>query len=334
MKRSPSRNDEKNGPARSGRIPRVKTAAPAGNPPPALADAIDGFTGFIDLERGLSPHTVAGYENDLRQCARFLAGKGVKAWRDATPAQLTDWIYTLSEREFAVSSLARKLAALRTFARHLMRERVRDDDFTELLTGPKLVRKVPGTLTPAEVERLLAAPAGGDAYALRDRAMLELFYSSGLRVSELARLTLHHVNLDHGFVRVLGKGAKERVVPVGAKARGALAVYIEAGRRFFVKRRTGSELFLSERGSAISRKMLWVLIKKHAKAAGIAKPVKPHLLRHSFATHLLSGGADLRAIQEMLGHANIGTTQIYTAVAPDRRLAEHAKYHPRNRAKP
>ncbi|HUJ43791.1 MAG TPA: site-specific tyrosine recombinase [Opitutaceae bacterium] len=308
-------------------------ASPAGLPP-AFANDIDGFIGFLELERGLSRHTVSGYESDLRQCARFLSRRGLHSWADVEPAQLSDWIYSLSENEFAVSSLARKLAALRTFSRYRVRERLAERDFTELLTGPKLVRRIPGTLTAREVERLLAAPAGGDAYALRDRAMLELFYASGLRVSELAGLTLQQVDLDLGFVRVFGKGSKERVVPVGSKARDALASYLGAGRRFFVKPRTGSQLFLSERGVAISRKMLWVLIRKYARLAGITRPVKPHLLRHSFATHLLSGGADLRAIQEMLGHANIGTTQIYTAVAPDRRIAEHARFHPRNRAAP
>ncbi len=311
-------------------------AAPSQRPPPAplpdaLADDIDAFIGFIQLERGLSPRTAEGYEGDLRQCATFLARKGVASWPRVEPAQLTDWIYSLSETDFAVASLARKLTALRVFARHLVREGRCERDFTELLTGPKLVRRIPGTLSPGEVERLLAAPSGGDAYALRDRALLELFYASGLRVSELAGLTLQQVDLDHGFVRVFGKGSKERVVPFGAKARDALATYLAAGRRFFVKPRTGSQLFLSERGTAISRKMLWVLVKRYAKRAGIAKAVKPHLLRHSFATHLLSGGADLRAIQEMLGHASIGTTQIYTAVTPDRRLSEHEKYHPRNR---
>ena len=162
--------------------------------------------------------------------------------------------------------------------------------------------------------------------------MLELFYSSGLRVSELAGLNLQQLDLDHGLVRVFGKGSKERVVPVGQKACDALAAYLASGRAHFVKARTGSQLFLSERGTAISRKMLWVLIKKYARRAGITQPVKPHLLRHSFATHLLSGGADLRAIQEMLGHASIATTQIYTAVTADRRIAEHERFHPRNRS--
>jgi integrase/recombinase XerD len=179
--------------------------------------------------------------------------------------------------------------------------------------------------------RLLAAPAGGDAYAVRDRAMLELFYSSGLRISELCALTLQQVDLENGFVRVFGKGSKERVVPLGGKARDAVQAYLVSARPTLVKPRTGSELFISERGKAISRKTLWVIVKNSAKRAGLEKPVKPHLLRHSFATHLLGGGADLRAIQEMLGHASIGTTQIYTAVESSRLLDQHAKFHPRNK---
>ncbi|MEY3775239.1 MAG: hypothetical protein RLZZ129_2019, partial [Verrucomicrobiota bacterium] len=202
---------------------------------------------------------------------------------------------------------------------------------TDLLAGPKLTRRIPGTLTPQEVERLLQAPAGGDAYALRDRALLELFYSSGLRVSELAGLTFQQVDLEQGYLRVFGKGSKERVVPVGTKAAEAIATWLASGRPHFVKPRTGSQLFLSERGSALSRVTLWYIVKQAARRAGITRNVKPHLLRHSFATHLLNGGADLRAIQEMLGHANIGTTQIYTAVETKRLLSQHTKYHPRGK---
>lgn len=299
--------------------------------PAELDDPIRDFGNALTLERGRSDRTLSAYESDLRQCAVFLRRAGHADWRTAPAPAVTDWLYSLSGDDYTVASLARKLSALRMFARHLVRERVRPDDFTELLQGPKLVRRVPGTLSAAEVERLMAAPTGGDAHGLRDRAMLELFYSSGLRVSELAGLTLQQVDLEAGFLRVFGKGAKERVVPVGAKARAALADYIAAGRPHFVKAKTGSQLFLSERGTAISRQMLWVLVKKYARAAGIEKPVKPHLLRHSFATHLLSGGADLRAIQEMLGHANIGTTQIYTAVEETRLTEQHARFHPRNK---
>ena len=300
--------------------------------PGEFAGEIKAFIEFLKLERGLSPHTQAGYQNDLDQCAAFLDARGEKNWGAVRSAGVAAWIQSLSEEDYSVGSLARKLTALRMFARYLVVEGRRGDDFTALLTGPKLVRRIPGTLTAAEVGKLLAAPSGGDALSIRDRAILELFYSSGLRVSELGGLTIQQVDLENGFLRVFGKGAKERIVPVGGRASEALAVYLTAARRYFVKpKKTGGELFLSERGTGISRKMLWVLVKKYAVRAGITKPVKPHLLRHSFATHLLSGGADLRAIQEMLGHANLATTQIYTAVDDQRLIAQHGKFHPRNR---
>lgn len=300
--------------------------------PEGMRAAIEDFGNVLTLERGRSDHTLVAYEHDLRQCAAWLAAKaGVKDWRDVTGAHAMDWLYSLSGDDFAVASLARKLSALRMFARHLVREEARPDDFTVLLQGPKLVRRVPGMLSVGEVEKLLAAPQGGDAFALRDRAMLELFYSSGLRVSELAGLNLQQLDLENGYLRVFGKGAKERVVPVGGKAAEALRVYIASGRPAFVKAKTGSALFLSERGAALSRKTLWYLVQKYAAAAGIARGVKPHQLRHSFASHLLGGGADLRAIQEMLGHANLATTQIYTAVEEKRLVEQHGKFHPRNR---
>ena len=219
------------------------------------------------------------------------------------------------------------------FCRHLKKEGVRNGDPTELLAGPKLRRKLPETLSAADMDKLLSMPMSGDAYAIRDRAMLELFYSSGLRISELSGLSLQQVDLENGFVRVFGKGSKERVVPLGSRARDAVVAYLGSARSRLVKPRTGSELFISERGKAISRKTVWVIVKKYAQLAGLGKKVKPHLLRHSFATHLLGGGADLRAIQEMLGHASIGTTQIYTAVENSRLLDQHAKHHPRNRTK-
>ena len=304
--------------------------------PPAplgFADAIDHYLGYVELERGLSRNTALSYESDLRQAAHFLKKQGVANWTKVSARQLTAWLHWLSDGKFSPSSQARKLSAVRMLCRHLVRERVREDDPTELLAGPKLRRKLPATLSASDMEKLLAAPTGGDAYALRDRAMLELFYSSGLRISELSGLSLQQVDLEHGFVRVFGKGSKERVVPLGAKARDAIAVYLTAGRPRLVKPRTGSELFISERGRAISRKTVWALVKRYAKRAGLSPRVKPHLLRHSFATHLLKGGADLRAIQEMLGHASIGTTQIYTAVENSRLLEQHAQHHPRNRLK-
>ena len=311
-------------------VPPSATVARAA-PEPFVGD-IDDFLATLELERGLSRHTALAYERDLAQAAIFLAERGVSTWRSATPSDLSAWLRWVAER-FAAASQARKLSAVRMlFRKHLVPQGLRPDDPTALLVGPRLPRRLPQELSFAEMARLLAAPSGQDAYATRDRAMLELFYSSGLRISELCALTLQQVDLEHGFVRVFGKGAKERVVPLGSQARDAVRTYLASARPRLVKPRTGSELFISERGRAISRKTLWVIVRTAARRAGISKRVKPHLLRHSFATHLLRGGADLRAIQEMLGHASIGTTQIYTAVGVTRLLDQHARHHPRNRA--
>jgi integrase/recombinase XerD len=300
--------------------------------PEEFAGEIDDFIAYLKLERGLSPHTQSGYQSDLDQCAAFLAKRGEKNWTTASSDGVAAWIRSLGGGDYTVASLARKRTALRMLARYLVAEEKRTDDFTALLAGPKLSRKIPGTLSVEDVDKLLAAPNGGDAISLRDKAILELFYSSGLRVTELSEINIQQLDLENGFLRVFGKGSKERVVPVGGRAVAAVQTYLTAARTHFVKpKKTDSALFLSERGTAISRKMLWVLVKKYAARAGIKKAVKPHLLRHSFATHLLSGGADLRAIQDMLGHANLATTQIYTAV-DDKRLADqHTKFHPRNR---
>ena len=299
--------------------------------PKNFTEEIEGFLGFIGLERGLSKNTSAAYRRDLDQAAIFFARRGMSGWRAVTAAEAGAWVHSLGAPRYTATSLARKLTALRMLARFLVREKILDNDFTALLVGPKLVRKMPNTLSAGEVARLLAAPVGGEPRALRDRALLELFYSSGLRVSELAALMLQQVDLENGFIRVFGKGSKERIVPVGGRACAALATYLASGRPHLVKPRTGSQFFLNNRGAALSRVMLWMLVKKYAQRAGISKNVKPHGLRHSFATHLLTGGADLRAIQEMLGHASISTTQIYTAVEPQRLLDHHAKFHPRNR---
>lgn len=299
--------------------------------PEKFAEDIERFLQFIELERGLSKNTLSAYRSDLDQAAAFLARRHVADWRTVTPAQAGEWVHSLDSERYKTASLSRKLTAMRMLARFLVKERIREDDFTALLAGPKIVRKIPGTLSADEVARLLNAPTSGDGRGLRDRALLELFYSSGLRVSELAALMLQQVDLENGFIRIFGKGSKERIVPVGGKAADALTTYLVSGRPHFVKPKTGSQFFLNNRGGALSRVMLWKIVKQHAARAGITKNVKPHGLRHSFATHLLTGGADLRAIQEMLGHASISTTQIYTAVEPQRLLDQHAKFHPRNK---
>jgi len=296
-----------------------------------LASPIESLMVFLELERGLSRHTLDGYFGDLEQCCGFLKSLKLDDWQSVEPRHISEWISSLSEDEYAVASLARKLTSIRMLAKYLVRERLREDDFSELIHGPKLVRRVPDTLSVDEVRRLMEAPDTNKPYGVRDKAILELFYSSGLRVSELSSLEMHQLDLEQGFLRVFGKGAKERLVPMGRQAIEWVERYLGHARNFFAKPHSGSALFLSERGTAISRKTLWVIIKKYARVAGIDKAVKPHLLRHSFATHLLSGGADLRVIQEMLGHSDISTTQIYTAVETKRLLDQHKNFHPRNR---
>ncbi len=306
---------------------------PLSSIPDSLVDPVEGFLAWLELERGLSSHTISSYGRDLAQYAVYLDKQGVADWAAVGEHSVSEWTAYLSKADYARSSQARKLSAIRMLARYLVREGLRTDDFTELVSAPKLSRKLPEVLTHEELKRLLAAPPTDTPHGLRDRAMLELFYSSGLRVSELCGILLQAINLDEGYVRVFGKGSKERIAPIGGAAVAAVRDYLTGGRPHFVKAKTGSALFLSQQGRAISRKMVWVMIKQHAARAGIKKPIKPHLLRHSFATHLLEGGADLRAIQEMLGHSDISTTQIYTSVQTARLADEHALYHPRSKEK-
>lgn len=299
----------------------------------AMQDGVDDFIAVLLMERGLSKNTAVAYEKDLLQFAAFAAARKRRAWSAVSQDDVSCWLRTLSGgAALDAHSVTRKLSALRTFAIHLVSSGVRNDDFTALAERPRTRRKLPGTLTGDDIAALLAAPDLTTPLGLRDRAMLELMYGSGLRVSELCGLQLQSADLDEGFLRVLGKGGKERVVPVGSKALEALRAYLsEEGRAHFVKKHTGSALFLSEWGRAISRKTFWVHLREYARSAGLARKVKPHALRHSFATHLLANGADLRAIQEMLGHADISTTQIYTALEKTQLLKAHTRAHPRSR---
>ena len=301
--------------------------------PEGFADPIEGFGAFIELEKGHAGTTVEGYQTDLCQCARFLQQeRGRREWRGITTEDLSAWVGQLTREAYRTTSLARKVSALRHFARYLLSEHIVGEDFTELLSSPKKERRLPEVLGVAEVERLLQAPESESARGLRDRALLELLYSSGLRVSELCALTLQQVNLEEGFLRVeAGKRNKDRMVPVGAGAVEALRRYLHHARPELVRSRTGSALFLSNRGGPLSRKTVWYWLRHYAEKAGLDRSVKPHQLRHSFATHLLRNGADLRAIQEMLGHADIGTTEIYTHVDHATLSAVHDRFHPRNR---
>ena len=298
--------------------------------PEGFRQAIGSFLEHIEWDKGLSLETVHGYENDLVQCAIHSHGSGRMSWLDIEADDISAWIQSLSQDDYTTASLARKLSAIKMLARHLVAEKWREDDFTERLQGPRLIRTLPDTLTPEEVEKLLHAPNPSTPHGLRDKAMFELMYSSGLRVSELCTLLLQSIDLENAFLRIFGKGSKERIAPMGSHAQKAIQNYLSVGRPALVKKTTGSELFISQWGKPISRKTVWHLIREHAGRAGIQKKVKPHLLRHSFATHLLMGGADLRSVQEMLGHSDISTTQIYTSVSREEHIDEHAMHHPRN----
>ena len=297
-------------------------------PPPAYESDISSFLAWVQLERGLSKNTVESYESDLIQCACFLHKQGSSNWQAVSLEHVSAWISSLTLDGYAVASLARKLSALRMLARFLLGEGNLQNDFTELLSNPKKGRFLPHALSIEEMERFLSAPDLTTPLGKRDRAIFELMYGSGLRVSEVSSVLVNAVNLEEGFARIFGKGSKERIVPVGKEAVMAIRNYLHGGRPELVKDRSGGELFLSKRGTPISRKMIWVLVKDYARRAGIEKNLTPHGLRHSFATHLLMGGADIRAVQEMLGHSDVGTTQIYTHVESQRLMDEHAKFHP------
>ena len=301
--------------------------------PKAFSPTVESFLAWLQLERGLASNTIESYASDLSHCAAFLNHLGFVDWASVDDLALHKWVENLASKGYARSSQSRKLSTLRVFAKFLVREKIRTSDFTELLRGPRLSRKLPNTLSRKEVDLLLQSPSISTPHGVRNRAILELFYSSGLRVSELCAIELQSLNVDEGYVRIFGKGSKERIAPIGSTAINAVQNYLVSARPSFVKAHTGSALFLSQRGRAISRKTVWVMIKQQAAKIGINKPIKPHLLRHSFATHLLEGGADLRAIQEMMGHADISTTQIYTAVQASRLADEHALYHPRGNTK-
>ncbi|MDX2111989.1 MAG: site-specific tyrosine recombinase XerD [Verrucomicrobiota bacterium] len=299
---------------------------------PSLVELLEEFLGWMQLERGLSPHTLSNYENDLAQFAIYLESKGILQWSEVLPDHLSGWLKELNHEDYNNASTARKLSAVRGLSKYLTREKRIPKDFTSLIGRPKVRRPLPGTLSGDEISRLLAAPSEQTAGGLRDRAFLELMYASGLRVSELCGMTLQNVDLKEGFLMVrAGKGRKDRLVPFGKKARDAMERYIVQGRPSLVRKKTGSALFISNRGTAISRKTVWYLIQNYTKIAGINKKIKPHLLRHSFATHLLQGGADLRSIQEMLGHASITTTQIYTTIEEKKLIETHSKFHPRGK---
>ena len=289
--------------------------------------SIDAFIDAIWLEEGLSKNTLSAYRRDLSLYARWLAGQGKAI--DATAESDLNAYFAARHSQTRATSANRRLTVFKRYFRWALRERVITADPTLKLQSAKQALRVPKTLSEAQVEALLAAPDVDQPLGLRDRAMLELMYASGLRVSELVGLKIFNLGMNEGVLRVLGKGSKERLVPFGQVARDWLVRYLAEARGAILAGRQTEDLFVTARGHGMTRVMFWVIVKKHALAAGITAPMSPHTLRHAFATHLLNHGADLRAVQMLLGHADISTTTIYTHVARERLKSLHAQHHPR-----
>jgi integrase/recombinase XerD len=290
---------------------------------------LDRFSDALWLEDGLAPRSLESYRRDLTQLFTWLEPQGIPP----DQAQRGDIELFLAHRSLdesiAARSLARQLTAIKRYQRWLLREGRRDDDPTLTVAAPRLPKPLPKTLSENDVEALINAPDVNTPHGLRDRAMLEALYAAGFRVSELVGLPLAAVSLTDGVVRIMGKGSKERLVPLGEDAQDWIQRYVAAARPVLLKGRGSEALFVTERGGPMTRQMFWYLIKRHAASAGIKSSLSPHTLRHAFATHLLNHGADLRVVQMLLGHADIATTQIYTHVAKERLKALHAKHHPR-----
>jgi integrase/recombinase XerD len=290
---------------------------------------LERFADYLTLELGTSPRTLEAYERDVARLAEYAVTKGAPAPRDITSRVLRDFVYHLKDMGLAPASIRRNVSAVRTYFRFLLADGTVARDPSERLETPKRWRTLPEVLSVDEISRLIAAPTLDDPLAFRDRAMLELAYGAGLRVSEWITLGLRDVLLDQQMVRVFGKGSKERLVPIGRSAIGALAIYVRELRPKLERGSGKGVLFLNARGLPLTRMGAWKILRRYVERAGITKHVSPHTLRHSFATHLLEGGADLRAVQEMLGHVDISTTQIYTHVDREYLRQVHKQYHPR-----
>ncbi|HEX7291346.1 MAG TPA: site-specific tyrosine recombinase XerD [Conexibacter sp.] len=296
-------------------------------------DLVLDFVAYLELERGLSRNTLEAYRSDLLQFGAWLEANGKEALH-VVHTDLAAFVATLAagcegRAPAASTTIQRKVACLRSFYRHLRREELLDRDPTAELKGPPRGKRLPKVLTRDEVALLLAQPRGGSPAALRDRALLELMYACGLRASEAVGMRLEELDLDEGVLRANGKGSKERLVPIGSKAVAALFAWLTVGRPTFVGIRDETHVFVNQRGQGLTRQGLYKIVQRHAKSAGLADKMSPHTLRHTFATHLLAGGCDLRSLQEMLGHADIATTQIYTHLSADRLRDVYFAAHPR-----
>jgi len=305
-----------------------KPIRPKPRPVRSLAETwLDAFVAYSAGECHLSENTVAAYRRDLRRFFQWLAGRGIPTLSIRDLADYAGWLH---QQKLAPASIARHIVSLKVFFRYLQLEGVLTENLAELLGSQKLWERVPKVLSPEQVNGLLMAPEQGDRCWRRDRALLELLYATGCRASELSSLRLCDLHLSEGFCKCCGKGNKERLVPLGARAAEAVRAYLQHERPLLAAGRPGVEwLLLSYRGRRLRRERIWELLKRYSERVGTPPDVSPHTLRHSFATHMLAGGADMRQVQEMLGHASIATTQIYTHVDPSRLKAVHKKFHPR-----
>jgi len=291
-----------------------------------MDNLIRDYIDFLSIEKRHSPNTVASYRRDIMKFRRAFHGVSLGT---ITNSDIRSFLLKLKQEGLASRSIARCLASIKSFFKFLLTEKHIEENVVEILESPKLWRKLPGVVSSREVDSLLACPDTRTPLGLRDRAMLEVLYATGLRVSELVSLKTTDVNLQVGYVRSLGKGSKERLVPMGDAARAAVEDYLQGGRAALLKGHAVGELFVSRRRHKMTRQCFWQIIKGYARRAGIKISVSPHTLRHAFATHLLERGADLRSVQQMLGHADISTTQIYTHVLQRRMREVHQRHHPR-----
>jgi integrase/recombinase XerD len=295
-----------------------------------MEDRLQDFIHFLIVEKGLAKNTVISYERDLHSYLNYL--KTIELITDLNEVQrfqIVRFLARLKDEGKSSKTLARHIASIRAFHQFLLREKAVEKDPTVHIESPQQERSLPKVLSVQEVEKLLDSPKVHDHFGLRDKAMIELLYATGIRVSELINLNVDDVHLTMGFVRCMGKGSKERIIPIGKAATKALEAYLEKGRSVFEKGQKNDALFLNHLGKRLTRQGFWKILKRLAKEAGITKELTPHTLRHSFATHLLENGADLRAVQEMLGHADISTTQIYTHVTKTRLKDVYSQFHPR-----
>ncbi len=290
---------------------------------------LDAYRFFLIMEKGLGEKTIAAYQSDLMKFGQFLTDNKVDCIVEIDSGFILKYLIHLRTRGLNARSRARHLASIRGFFKFLTNEKIIGKNPTQRIDTPKTVLHLPDVLSISDVEALIAAPDHNKPEGVRDIAMLELLYGAGLRVSELIHMEINALNQDAGFIRVLGKGSKERVIPVGRMALTSIKTYLTQARPLLLKNRSSVYLFVTRRGHCMTRQSFWYLIGRYGKLAKLKKKITPHSLRHSFATHLLEGGADLRAVQMMLGHADIATTQIYTHVAQTQLVQAHKKYHPR-----